>query len=103
MILLVFFLAAAAHIRILTPVVKQHERIEVEVSPGAAASNSFDPSEAAGDATIVLPSGRTIKVPGFWFQAFPRSIQNPSASGVERIETLTPAGPPGWRVRFASP
>ena len=103
MILLAFLLAAAADIRILTPVVKQYERIEVEASPGVAASNPFDPNEAAVDATIVLPSGRTIKVPGFWFQDFTRSIQNPSASGVERIETLTPAGPPGWRVRFASP
>jgi hypothetical protein len=92
----------AADIRVLTPAVKQYERIEVEVNPGIAASNPFDTNEAAVDATIVLPSGRIMKVPGFWFQDYTRSLANPSASGTDRIEVLTPAGRPAWRVRFAS-
>ena len=89
-------------IRVLTPAVRQFEKIELAMEPDGSAANPFDPTEVTLDAAVTLPSGRTVRVPGFWFQAFRRSIQNPEASGSKRIEALAPEGKPEWRVRFSS-
>lgn len=100
---LVPLLFATAGLTLLTPDVRQYERIEIAVSVPATAANPFDPHQAAVDARVTLPSGRTMRVPGFWFQDFTRAIENPEARGTARIERLTPVGDPGWRIRFASP
>jgi hypothetical protein len=103
MLALALLLLAPTELRLLTPDVKQFERVELELTSPATPSNPFDPNAATVDATITLPSGRTIRVPAFWFQDYTRSIANPGASTTERIEKLTPAGAPAWRIRFASP
>lgn len=103
MFLLAVLLLALVDPRVLTPDVRQFERAEIELPSPVAPSNPFDPNMAAVDATVTLPSGRTIRVPAFYFQDYTRSVRNPEAEGNARIETLTPKGAPGWRVRFASP
>jgi hypothetical protein len=94
--------AAQTGARLLTPQPRQYERVEIVVDTGAPAGNPFDPNEARVDAEVRLPSGRVLRVPGFWFQDYRRSLLNPEAVGTARIERLTAEGRPGWRVRFAS-
>src|SRR4051794_23902288 len=71
-------------VRVLTPVVKQYERAEAALpfSPGKA--NPFDPNSVALDGTVTLPSGKTLRVPGFWFQDYRRSLKDPAARPKER-------------------
>jgi hypothetical protein len=88
---------------VLTPQARQFERVELEMASPAEPSNPFDPGASAVEAVIVLPSGRRITVPGFWYQGYTRSIANPEAVGVDRVERLSPVGTPAWRVRFSSP
>jgi len=103
MLALALLLLAPAEPRLLTPEPKQFERVELELRSPVTPSNPFDPNLARVDATITLPSGRSVRVPGFWYQAYSRSIENPAASRTDRIEKLTPTGAPAWRIRFASP
>jgi hypothetical protein len=103
MLALALLLFAPPGVKVLTSQARQYELVEVEVNPGLPAANPFSPDDATVDATVVLPSGRSLKVPGFWYQTYTRSIANPGAAGAERIERLAEAGPAGWRVRFASP
>ncbi len=56
-------------------------------------SNPFDPDVARVDALFRYPSGRTITVPGFWYQGYTRTLSGSS-------EVLTASGAAGWRVRF---
>jgi hypothetical protein len=99
-------LAAAADsklaVRVLTPTPATYERIEFAIAPDRVPDNPFDPNQADLRAVVTTPSGRRLVVPGFWFQDYRRSIRNPEAQGVERIEVLDPVGPPEWRVRFSS-
>ncbi len=103
MLALALFLLAPPELRLLTPEPEQFELVELELSTPVTPSNPFDPNVARVDATITLPSKRTIRVPAFWYQDFTRSIANSAASGSDRIERLTPSGDPVWRIRFASP
>jgi hypothetical protein len=89
-------------VRLLTPAVRQNEKVEIVLTPDRIPQNPFDPNQVTLDALITLPSGNQVRVPGFWFQNYERSIQNPAAIGVDRIEVLTPVGKPEWRVRFSS-
>ena len=61
-----------------------------------AATNPFDPQNIRLDATFTLPSGRSMTVPAFWYQGYQRSLSG-------GYESDTPAGSPGWRVRFTPP
>ena len=96
------WLLAAAQPRLLTPNAGQYEKIELALKPERAPANPFDPNEVTLDAIVTMPSGATLRVPGFWFQDYRRSIRNPEATGNDRIEELAAAGEPEWRVRFAS-
>ncbi len=58
-----------------------------------AAPNPFDPDQIRLDATFTAPSGRTYRVPAFWYQNYTRHL-------VEGAESLEPAGAPEWRIRF---
>ncbi len=91
-----------AGVKVLTPEAAQWEKVEIALVPDRVPNNPFDPNEVTLDALITLPSGKQVKVPGFWFQSYQRSIQNPSAAAVDRIEVLAPDGKPEWRVRFSS-
>ena len=91
-----------AGIRVVTPSARQYEEVEIALTPEPVPGNPFDPNQVTLDAVVTAPSGRQFKVPGFWFQDYRRSIQNPEAAGIDRIELLTPAGRPEWRLRFSS-
>lgn len=100
---LVLFLLVSPGVRLLTPEAAQYEKVELELPSPAVPDNPFDPGQSAVDGAVTLPSGRILRVPGFWYQAYKRSIANPAATGNERIEELTPVGEPVWRIRFSSP
>lgn len=89
-------------VRVLTPEVRQYEKVEIACVTATAPDNPFDPNEAMLDGIFSLPSGRQVRVPGFWFQDYQRSLANPTASAPDRVELLTPRGRPHWRVRFSS-
>jgi len=57
------------------------------------AANNFDPDQVAIDATITAPSGTSMTVPAFWYQAYTRSL-------VEGAESLAPSGSPCWLLRY---
>jgi hypothetical protein len=88
--------------RVLTPFVKQHERAEVALAFDPGSLNPFDLSSVALDGVVTLPSGRSLRVPGFWYQAYRRGLKDPAAAGADRVETTTAEGQPEWRLRFSS-
>jgi hypothetical protein len=94
--------AAPGRVRVLTPSPAQFEKIEIGLAPDRAPANPFDPAEVELNAVVRTPSGKTLTVPGFWFQDYRRGLANPEAQGRERVEVLTAVGAPEWRVRFAS-
>lgn len=55
--------------------------------------NPFDPDSIAVDVVFTPPSGKTLTLPGFWYQDYTRAE-------VDGVERLTAKGAPGWRVRF---
>jgi hypothetical protein len=71
-------------------------RLEFQVTNVPPAGNPFDPDSLRLDATFTLPSGRTMAVPGFWYQGYQRSV-----SGGNEVDT--PVGTAGWRLRFTPP
>lgn len=88
--------------RVLTPEVEQYARAEIALDADPAPANPFDPSQITLDASVTLPSGKALRVPGFWFQDYQRSLKDPAAKDAERVELLKPVGKPQWRVRFSS-
>lgn len=94
--------AALEHARVLTPSVRQYEKIELACRPEQPPKNPFDPNEIRLDARVTTPSGKVLAVPGFWFQDYGRSLQNPAARDRDRVEILAAEGMPEWRVRFSS-
>ena len=66
---------------------------EFRVENVPTAINNFDPDKIRVDAAFTLPSGRSLTVPAFWYQAFASTMVN-------GVEVLTPAGVPQWRIRF---
>ncbi len=72
------------------------QRLEFSITNVPAAANPFDPDTISLDATFTLPSGRTMTVPAFWYQAYQRSLSG-------GYEYDSPIGDPGWRLRFAPP
>jgi hypothetical protein len=56
--------------------------------------NPYDPAEIDVQARFLLPSGREVVLPAFWFQDYQ------VVAGTERYEQYAPAGAPHWRVRF---
>lgn len=76
--------------------VARYERVELTVDLSATYGNPFDPEDVAVDATVTLPDGQSVSVPGFLDRPYQRVLTN----GQER---LTPCGEPAWRVRFTPP
>jgi len=89
-------------IRVLTPTASQNEKVEIALAAQGVFSNPFDPNEVTVDGIFTTPSGKQIRVPGFWFQDYRRSVEDPQTTGADRVESLTPIGKPEWRVRFSS-
>ncbi len=71
-------------------------RAEFRLANIPSVSNPFDPDVIRVDAAFKLPSGRTLSVPGFWYQDYRRAL-----SGNRQM--LEAVGAPEWRVRFTPP
>ena len=69
------------------------QRLEFALTNLPAVSNPFDLDLIRVDATFTSPSGKMVTVPGFWYQAYVRSL----SGGLEKD---TPSGSAGWRIRF---
>jgi hypothetical protein len=67
--------------------------LELRLTGIPAASNPFDPEEITVDAIFTAPSGHSLQVLAFWYQAYSREK-------VEGAEKLTAEGSPEWRIRF---
>ncbi len=93
---------ALGPVQVLTPTVRQHDKVVIALNPDRVPSNPFNPAEVSLDALITTPSGQQITVPGFWFQEYRRVLQNPAARANDRVEVLESVGRPGWRVHFSS-
>jgi hypothetical protein len=78
-----------------TPV-RQYVCLEMNVELEATYDNPFDSSDIAVDARVTFPGGQPRSVSGFFFRPFTRKLENGR-------EQLTPAGEPGWRIRFTPP
>jgi hypothetical protein len=57
--------------------------------------NPFDPEQISVEAVFESPSGKTIRVPGFFYQDYPEDSVRLEKSSEGK------AGPSGWRIRFA--
>lgn len=60
-----------------------------------AVSNPFDADAVRLDVVFTGPSGRTWRMPAFWFQDYRRALNGGA-------EVLTAVGAPEWRVRFTA-
>lgn len=74
---------------------RPYQRVEFGFQIPGFSGNPFDPLAMDVTARFTGPSGREFVVPGFWHQPYSRTVSN-------GVEVVTPAGRPGWRVRFAA-
>jgi len=74
--------------------VPRYEKVEFRLELQGAYENVFDPQEIEVNGRFRSPDGKTVIVPGFYFQDYTRRLRG-------RVEILTPKGPAGWRIRFA--
>ncbi|MBP7053949.1 MAG: DUF5060 domain-containing protein [Phycisphaerae bacterium] len=69
------------------------QRVEVSVAGVPDAANPFDPESVALDLEVVQPSGRRLRVPGYFQREFDRTLEG-------NREVLTPQGEGTWRIRW---
>ncbi len=81
-------------IRTNTDRLKRYEKFEVTFNLSRSYSNPFDPDVIKVDGTFTTPSGKTIRVPAFFYQDYRRMREGDG-------ERLRPIGPPAWKIRFA--
>ena len=74
-------------------VVKLYEPCAITASVKGKVANPFDESEARLESTFTPPKGEPVTVGGFYTQPFEQR-----RAGAR--ETVEPAGPPVWQVRF---
>jgi hypothetical protein len=80
-----------------TPNLKQvprYGKLELAVDCRATYENPYDPDQVTLDATFTAPSGREIRVPGFFMVDQQRQVS-------EGCEVMIPQGQGAWRIRFA--
>ncbi|MBT3377481.1 MAG: DUF5060 domain-containing protein [Lentisphaerae bacterium] len=88
--------AGIGTIRASSPTVAQYAKFELDVDVSGTWENAFDPDQVALDAVFACPDGRTLTVPGFFYQDYTRT-------GMGDREMYLQQGEPGWKVRFAPP
>lgn len=71
----------------------QGRPLEFRIGGIPTATNVFDPAVIAVDAEFTEPDGNRRRVPAFWYRAYTRAL-------VSGTETLNPAGPGEWRLRY---
>ena len=69
-----------------------YERVELAVSGMPSATNAFDPETVALDLEVTAPSGKVLRVPGYFARDFERTLDG-------QRELLNPRGE-GWRIRW---
>ncbi|GAF87765.1 unnamed protein product, partial [marine sediment metagenome] len=74
--------------------VGRFEKFEITFELTRSYDNPFDPDEVATWGHFTSPSGKTVRVPGFFYQEYGRQMSRKS-------ESLTPAGAPKWKIRFS--
>ena len=87
--------AGAAAIAQSATTVGQFQKLELTIPSRGAYANPFDPAQVDITGAFVTPSGRTIRVPGFFFQPYTRSRD------ADGREVLSAAGSPVFKIRFA--
>lgn len=75
---------------------KAYERLELTLDLHATFDNPFDPEDIDVAATFTSPQGKSVVVPGFYFQDYRRELR-------QGREELRPQGEPAWKVRFTLP
>lgn len=74
--------------------VPQFHVVDATVDLSATYDNPFDPEDIEVDAKIIVPSGREMKLPGFFYQGFEALYE-------DDLELLSLDGKPAWKARFA--
>ncbi|HEY5912598.1 MAG TPA: hypothetical protein VJA21_18510 [Verrucomicrobiae bacterium] len=87
--------AAESKLELRLPVAKPEvfERVEISVSGMPSATNPFDPEMVTLDLEVMPPSGKVVRVPGFFGREFSRKLEG-------NREVLSPQGDGGWRLRW---
>jgi hypothetical protein len=75
--------------------VARYERVEITLPPAEIYADPFDPAQVEVTGEFITPSGRTLRVPGFYYQGYVRS------RAPDGEEVLTPEGRGVFKVRFA--
>jgi len=76
------------------PQVTLYEKFEITFDLDGLWDNPFDPAQVKVDAEFSSPSGRTLVVPGFFYQQYTRILKDGE-------DSYKPVGKPMWKVRFA--
>ncbi|MCX7969739.1 MAG: DUF5060 domain-containing protein, partial [Armatimonadetes bacterium] len=76
---------------------RRYETLELKIDLDATYDNPFDPEQISVEAEILLPSGKQLRVPGFFTQDFERVTQD---RGQGTREVLRKVGEPYFAVRF---
>jgi hypothetical protein len=76
--------------------IPQYGLFETQFAVDAQVTNVFDPIQIDVLAQFTGPDGQRVSVPAFWMQPYQQTC-NQNCS----VEILSPAGQPGWRVRFS--
>ncbi len=69
------------------------ERVEISVTGVPAAPNPFDPEAITLDLDVNPPSGKGVRLPGYFYRDFNRRLERGR-------EVLSPEGESGWRIRW---
>ena len=69
------------------------ERVEISASGMPSATNPFDPEMVTLDLEVTPPSGKVVRVPGFFGREFSRKLEG-------NREVLSPQDDGGWRLRW---
>jgi len=77
---------------------RQYEKIEFTIGADARYANPFDPGEVDVSLEITAPGGKRFVLPAFWCQPYQRQVID---RGGRKTDWIYPAGPPGWKARFA--
>ncbi len=87
--------AAVSDLKLILPSssIEVHQRTELVVEGVPAADNPFDPDSIALDLEVTTPSGKMLRIPGFYCHPFTRKLQG-------NHEELEPKGDGEWRVRW---
>jgi hypothetical protein len=90
--------AEAITLEIAPAKVGRYEKIEFTIGVDARYANPFDPDEVDASLEITAPGGKRLVLPAFWCQPYERRVID---RGGRKTDWLYPAGPPGWKARFA--